>query len=108
LIFCSNQQNLYHCVNVQRVFIDNFNEGIKHFYRYELTGDIQRNWNKAASHLNKAIGIAYTFVTIDSLIGEMPQERMENHLYSHFSEGVNYDKRKVILLGNMMKMLSVT
>jgi PAS domain S-box-containing protein len=93
-------------VNVQREFIVNFNNGIGHFYRYELTGNTQE-LDESRVHLNKAIGIAYTFATIDSIIGEMPRKEWQNHLYSHFREGVNYEKRKVRLLGNMMIMLSV-
>ncbi len=92
-------------VNVQRVFIGNFNEGIEHFYRYELTGDV-KELEQSYEHLDKAVGIAYTFGTIDSLIGEMSQIELESHLFSHFSEGVNNDKRKIRLLGNMMNVLS--
>ncbi len=93
-------------VNLQRVFLSDFNEGVKHFYHYELTGDtaeLEQSYN----HLEKAIGISSTFSNIDSLINEMPREQWESYLYNHFSEGVNFEKENIRLLGNMMMALSL-
>ena len=93
-------------VNLQRVFIENFNKGIEHFYRYEITEDVNEH-QRSTEHMKKAVGIAYTFATIDSIIGELPRKEWQNYLFSHFREGVNNDKSNVRLLGRMMTVLSV-
>ncbi len=93
-------------VNLQRVFLVNYNEGVEHFYRYELTGDTAE-LEQSYAHLEKAIAISSTFATIDSIIREMPREEWENYLYNLYSEGVNYEKQNIRLLGNMMIVLSM-
>jgi PAS domain S-box-containing protein len=104
LLFRTNQTSTI-VVSIQRTFLENFNLGRDHFYQYELSGDPDK-LKQSSEYLNKAIDIAYTFATIDNITVEMPRKEWEKYLYNHFKEGVNYDIRKIRILGNMIKMMS--
>lgn len=85
-------------VSEQRVFVDNFNAGIEHFYQYELS-DGEDNLNKSLSNFEKAHRIAFTFSKIDSFLQVMPREEWVPMFFEIYKEGADNDIKKVEQLG---------
>jgi len=85
-------------VSEQRVFVDNFNAGIEHFYQYELSED-ENNLVKSLSNFDKAHSIAFTFSKIDSFLQVMPREEWVPMFYEIYKEGADFDIQKVEQLG---------
>jgi len=91
--------------SLERIYIEHYDSGIEHFYKYELYND-QQDIDQSLTHLEKATAIANTFTTIDSIIGSSSKEEWIPLLYSVFSEAVNNDPKKVEMLGNQIFLVS--
>ncbi|MGC9353295.1 MAG: HAMP domain-containing protein, partial [Mariniphaga sp.] len=88
-------------VSEQRVFLENFNSGIKYFYQYEISGN-EDYLEPAKSSFRKAHSIAFTFARIDSLIHAMDKNEWVPLFYDIFKEGANYDYKKVEMLARQI------
>jgi hypothetical protein len=91
-------QTLIILVSEQRVFAENFNHGIEHFYQYELSKD-ENHLNTSVSHFKKAHSIAFTFSKIDSFLQVMPREEWVPLFFEIYKEGADNDIKKVEQLG---------
>jgi len=88
-------------VSEQRVFVENFNSGIKYFYQYEISGN-EDYLEPAKNSFRKAHSIAFTFARIDSLIHAMDKNEWVPLFYAVFKEGANYDYKKVEMLARQI------
>ncbi len=92
-------------VNQERIFAENFQAAIEHFYKYEISED-ENEIVLAKEHLNKSIAISGEFSKIDFTVKEMPETEWMPYLYDIFKEGVDYDRDKVKLLANQMSLFA--
>jgi len=104
LLFKSSQ-TVTILVNQERVFVENFESGIEHFYKYEISGN-ENELKQSKEHLQKAITIAYVFSKIDTVVREMPRADWKPYLFDIYKEGVDFDKSKVELMVNQIKLFS--
>ncbi len=88
-------------VSEQRVFLENFNSGIKYFYQYEISGN-EDYLESAKSSFQKAHSISFTFAMMDSLIHAMDKNEWVPLFYDVFKEGADYDYKKVELLASQI------
>ncbi|WP_372948397.1 response regulator [Mariniphaga sp.] len=91
-------QTLIILVSEQRVFVENFNYGIEHFYQHELSED-ENHFNASVGHFKKANSIASTFSKIDSFLQVMPKEEWVPLFFEIYKEGADNDIKKVEQLG---------
>jgi len=87
--------------NEERIFIENFNSGIEHFWKYENSGnptDLQNIYD----HFNNANNIAFTFAKIDSFMNVMPRNVWVPYFFSIFKEGAANDVKKVELMADQI------
>ncbi len=85
-------------VNEQRVFVENFDFGIEHFYQYKLSGN-EDDFKSSILHFKKAHSIAFTFSKIDSFLQVMPREEWVPMFFEIYKEGADNDIKKVEQLG---------
>ncbi len=104
LLFKSSQTTTI-IVNAERVFVENFDSGIEHFYKFEKSGN-EAELQQGLEHLDKAISIASTFSKIDSIITALPREEWVVYLFDIYKEGVDNDISKVKLMGDLINMFS--
>ncbi len=104
LLFKSSQTTTI-VVNAERVFVEGFDSGIEHFYKYNQSGNAEE-LRLGIEHLDKAILIAATFANIDSILKAMPREEWVVYLFDIYKEGVDNDISKVKLMGDLISMLS--
>lgn len=104
LMFKSSQ-TMTILVNEDRVFVENFDLGIEHFYRFKITGN-EAELNQSIEHFNKAIKIAYYFSTIDSILKFMPEEEWKPFLFDIYKEGVDFDMSKIELMASQIMLFS--
>lgn len=105
-ILFKSSQTLTILASEQRVFVENFGEGIEHFYEYEIDDEpiaLQQTLN----NLKKANEIAFNFAKIDSTMKVMPQSVWLPYLYDVYKEGVAFDIKKVELMGDQIALFAI-
>ena len=101
-----SSQTITILVNEQRIFIENFDSAIEHFYRYVISED-ESLLPQTKVHLQKVINMAKEFSRIDSTMREIPNAERLPYMYEIYKEGVDYDMRKIKLMTSQIKMFSL-
>lgn len=103
-IFRSNQ-TITILATEHRVFIEHYNAGVNNYYRYELVG-AKEDLQKSIENFEKAEQIAWYFAVMDSVLETMPKQQWKPLLYDVYKEGVDYNMKKIRLVGNHVRLFS--
>ncbi len=105
-ILFKSSQTITILVNEERVFVENFDSAIEHFYKYVTSGE-EDQILQSKKHLQKAIIIAREFSRIDTTMREMPDAQRLPYMYEIYKEGVDFDMSKIVLMTKQIKLFAL-
>jgi PAS domain S-box-containing protein len=89
--------------NENRVFVETFDSGVAHFYKYEVSGN-NGELEKAYEYFSHAFNIVSVFAKADSLMNVMPREEWESYFLEIFKEGFDNDIDKIKFMGAQIRV----
>lgn len=89
-------------INAERVHNNTFQEGIEHYYKYQISEN--SHWlDSALVDTESANKMAYNFAILHQLL-QLPEKEYIEILYQNYKEAYNYDRTNAYLMASRIKL----